>query len=116
MTLLTISLTIGLLVIATTLELTNNLAYGKLLLDENILTRVVDKASEQSKELNQFNQNMIYLGKLPYISTCNSPLAKYHISNVGRIPRWSKATKIIDQAYKSCNKTTPNSNQLEYYL
>jgi hypothetical protein len=118
MILLTILLFLGLFIVAC-VELANYAVLGKLLLDENKLTRVIDKALTKNKELNQYNSTMIYLGNLPYISSSPGLLSKYYISDIGRIPRWSKTTRLINKAFKDLEQTKTKKvtrKDLDYYL
>jgi len=86
-------------------RLSTHLVYGSLLSSKDFLKSLEDKINKGNNRLNYFNSSIIMVDNLPYIS--NVPfdiLCKYHIEDVGTIPRWSKASLLLDNEFKRLKK------------
>lgn len=96
-------------------ETSSIIVYGWLVSEKN-LDYFLGKHLE-SYIANEFSKRTMLSGYqrgLPYISKMPpTPLSKYHIDNHGRIPRWSKWTKKIDEKIETeFGKILPESSSL----
>lgn len=97
---MTVLVIIGMIIFS--LSLSELITYGLPLSDSDWMDVLKES---RSVRLNQYNQKIIYIGDLPFITTL--PIGffgKYHISGVGIIPHWSKMNPIIRNAYKQAIK------------
>lgn len=81
---------IAIVLIIFTYELINIMIYGW-------PTKI--KANLDNANLNSFRTSILML-PIGYISTVNSLFAKYYISDIGMVPRWSKFHKQIESKYQ----------------
>jgi len=100
---MTIFLIIVLLIVGS-FRLATWMVYGSLIKDEDWVP-ILEIQIQKRPELNRFDSDIIYIGKLPYITDVPFDiLGKYYISNVGVVPRWSKSHKIIEAEFEKLKK------------
>lgn len=86
-------------------RLAAHIVFGGLLLDKDSLKSLEDKINKGNNELNHYNSDIINVDNLFFISDIGFDiLCKYHIDDVGTIPRWSKAHTLIDNEFKRLKK------------
>lgn len=109
-----ITILIALVAVLVLSEFANTIVYGWFISDKVALTYI---EKFQPFEVNPFNDDIIspgfdsskpvteiryrilngkYISKVPL-----GLISKYHISTIGRIPRWSKAHQVITELYKT---------------
>jgi len=109
-----ITILIALVAVLVLSEFASTMVYGWFISDE-VALNYIEKF--QPFEINPFNEDIISPGFDPsrpvteikhrilngkYISKVPLGLiSKYHISTIGRIPRWSKAHQVITELYKT---------------
>ena len=100
-----IALLIILCVSIAVLRLATHLVYGSLLSSKDFLKSLENKINKGNNRLNYLNSSIIMVDNLPYISDVPFDiLCKYHIEDVGTIPRWSKASLLLDNEFKRLKK------------
>jgi hypothetical protein len=81
-------------------EIVSHLVYGRII-PNKLLNEALDKNIPKGCELNSLDTEIIYIGNMPYISTSfPSFLNKYHVSDVGRVIRFSSAHRRIAKLHK----------------
>jgi len=86
------------------LRLATWMTYDSLIKDEEWVP-ILEKQIQKGSKLDSLCYDIIYIGKLPYIS--NVPLdilGKYYISSIGVVPRWSKSHKLIKAEFEKLKK------------
>lgn len=104
---------IGLTIYVAIIEFASRLTFGALL-NENIVDELLVNRIDKM-QLNQYNDKIMneYESSpfAPYVSLMPlSIFSKWQIDDSGRIPRWSKWTKILDERRKALIE---NSNDTE---
>ncbi len=91
-------------------EIASNNVSGKLLKDRE-MDAFMDKYLDQYKMIESSSSPLLWIPgspEIPYIAVANSPLSKWYIGDhYGRIPRWSKYTRMIDERYETLKKAVP---------
>ena len=88
------------LIIISILEFANFAVYGKIL-DSAFFEEVIKIQSKKGIKLNGLDMSIITIGNLPYITTNFSLFNKWHISGIGRVWRWSKLSKQLDELHNN---------------
>jgi len=92
------------LVIVCVTRLSSYMIFGSFIKDEEWVP-ILEKQSQNGSSLNPFDSDMIYIGKLPYITHLPFDiLGKYYISSIGIVPRWSKSHKLIKAEFEKLKK------------
>lgn len=102
-----ISLIIAFLIIMLIGELSALSVYGKILSDKELVPFLEKHLGDYT--INNFsweNKNkMLYSFNLPYIAERKSSfMVGWHIEDYGQVPRWSKASKIINDYFNNLPK------------
>jgi hypothetical protein len=80
-------------------ELASYLTYGRIL-KTKIVNQALDVHIPKGAELNPFEDSIINIGDMPYITNTKSILGMYYISGVGRILTFSSAHNRISKLHK----------------
>ena len=80
-------------------ELASYLTYGRIL-KTKIVNEALDAHLPKGAELNPFEDSIINIGDMPYITNTKSILGMYYISGVGRILTFSSAHNRISKLHK----------------
>lgn len=80
-------------------ELATYLTYGGIL-KTKIVNQALDVHMPEGAELNPYEDSIINIGDMPYITSTKSILGMYYISGVGRILTFSSAHNRISKLHK----------------
>lgn len=92
--------------------------YGTPKSDKLICEAILKNYTEYGYSVNSLDQNIITIGKMPYISTAGWKINGfvYHVSDVGLIPIWYKSHKMIDTIFKHSKMSENSENSLRNKL
>jgi len=72
--------------------------YGWYVKDKEIYQYLKDNSN--NLRVNMYDNNIFHVGNGPYIRTVPPTFtAKWHISGIGLVPRWSKTHKLINELH-----------------
>jgi hypothetical protein len=94
-----LSATSFILIAISIMEFASFAVYGKIL-NSAFYEDVIKIQSQKGVRLNGIDPSIINIGNLPYITTNFSLFNKWHITGIGRVWRWSKLSKLIDEIHK----------------
>ena len=94
------SILLVIIAISFLLEIPTYAVYGWLIKDKLVM-KALDKAYKDSNgiTLNPYNESILTIGTLPFISIHYSIFSYYYINGVGRISRFGKSHKRIKHSY-----------------
>lgn len=90
------SIVFAIAILVSVFEVSSRFVYGALIKKE-YLDKYFAAHIDEYKEGHKSGHILHGMFCSPYISTGGGILAKYYVSNLGRIPRWSKWTKVLDE-------------------
>jgi hypothetical protein len=94
-------------------ELSSRMVYGRYLPDSETLPYL--EKNENQYMANGTSQGLIHGFRIPYIGAMAlDPFSKWHIHGIGRIPRWSKAHKVVEGLYRKTYKESAKPSLADY--
>ena len=104
MTDIILTITIAFLLLIIVNEFSTWAVYGGIIKD-SIINESLDINIPKGLKVNPYEISILYIGEMPFISTNFSLISRYHISDTGRILRFTKADKRIKEIYTKLNGT-----------
>jgi len=85
-------------------EFSSRVTFGRIISEHDLNTFLAKHLNGYT--LNEQSNTLLYHSNLPFISkSCPCVSYKWYIENYGRIPRWSKWSRKIDEHFESVNKS-----------
>jgi hypothetical protein len=106
-----IALCVALPLVLGVFEFSSYMTYGGFIKSDAVI-KAINHHLPNGVDVNQFDTDIITIGKMPYISTTKSVLGYYYIDGVGRVWTFSKAHTMISMIHKAAvdeyNKQNPS--------